>query len=122
MTLFVVTTIVQTYEADQCPRTRLGLSAKPEPANHLWLSLLLAANTVKSASTELFRRFGITPIQYNLLRILYGAGEEGRNCGEIAERMIDRDPDITRLLNRLIKEEFGQPLATSEDRRESAPS
>ena len=93
-------------------------SAKhPDPANHLWLSLLVAANNIKSASAELFRRHAITAIQYNVLRILYGAGEEGRTCGEIGGRMIDRDPDITRLLNRLIKEGYVSRWRPPEDRR-----
>lgn len=44
---------------------------------------------------------GLSDAQYNVLRILRGAGESGLPCGEIAQRMIRRDPDITRLLDRL---------------------
>jgi DNA-binding MarR family transcriptional regulator len=44
---------------------------------------------------------GLSPNQYNVLRILRGAGAEGLACGGIAERMVTRDPDMTRLLDRL---------------------
>ena len=44
---------------------------------------------------------GLSPSQYNVLRILRGAGAEGLACGGIAERMVTRDPDMTRLLDRL---------------------
>lgn len=44
---------------------------------------------------------GLSPTQYNVLRILRGAGPDGLACREIADRMITRDPDTTRLLDRL---------------------
>ncbi len=44
---------------------------------------------------------GLSPTQYNVLRILRGAEPDGLACREIADRMITRDPDITRLLDRL---------------------
>jgi DNA-binding MarR family transcriptional regulator len=44
---------------------------------------------------------GLSPAQYNVLRILRGAEPGGLACRKIAERMITRDPDITRLLDRL---------------------
>jgi DNA-binding MarR family transcriptional regulator len=50
---------------------------------------------------EMLKAHGLSPTQYNALRILRGAGDEGRSCSEIAERMINRDPDITRLVDRL---------------------
>jgi len=58
---------------------------------------------------DLVRRFvglvtgtrGVTPQQYNILRILRGAGEAGLPTLEIAERMIEQTPGITRLLDRL---------------------
>ena len=51
--------------------------------------------------SEMLKAHGLSPTQYNALRILRGAGDEGRACCEIAERMINRDPDITRLVDRL---------------------
>ena len=51
--------------------------------------------------SEMLKPHGLSPTQYNALRILRGAGDQGRACSEIAERMINRDPDITRLVDRL---------------------
>jgi DNA-binding MarR family transcriptional regulator len=58
----------------------------------------------------------ISPTQYNVLRILRGA-PEGLACGEIASRMITRDPDITRLLDRLEKRGLVSRCRETKDRR-----
>jgi DNA-binding MarR family transcriptional regulator len=60
---------------------------------------------------------GISPSQYNLLRILRGAGIEGRTMSEIAERMINRDPDVTRLADRTVKLGLARRIRDGEDRR-----
>jgi MarR family transcriptional regulator, organic hydroperoxide resistance regulator len=49
----------------------------------------------------LLKQHGLTGTQYNVLRILRGAGNAGLPCSEIGERMVTRDPDITRLLDRV---------------------
>lgn len=69
------------------------------------LVALQAANAraVEPLSRYLRHEAGITPAQYNVLRILRGAGRSGLPCGEIAARMIDRDPDMTRLVDRLVR-------------------
>lgn len=51
--------------------------------------------------TEFFKQFELTGTQYNILRILRGAGRQGITCSQAAERMVTADPDITRLLDRL---------------------
>lgn len=56
---------------------------------------------LEHATGEALRAHGITPTQYNVLRILRGAGEAGLCRGEVMERMITRVPDATRLLDRL---------------------
>jgi DNA-binding MarR family transcriptional regulator len=43
----------------------------------------------------------LTPTQYNALRILRGAGEAGASCTEVSDRMVTKDSDVTRLLDRL---------------------
>jgi DNA-binding MarR family transcriptional regulator len=53
------------------------------------------------ATAPLFKSVELTPTQYNALRILRGAGEDGLSCSEVSERMITRESDITRLLDRL---------------------
>jgi DNA-binding MarR family transcriptional regulator len=60
---------------------------------------------------------GISPSQYNLLRILRGAGADGRTMREISERMINRDPDVTRLADRTVKLGLARRMRDSEDRR-----
>lgn len=60
---------------------------------------------------------GLSPTQYNVLRILRGAEPDGLACREIAERMITRDPDITRLLDRLEDRALVARSRDREDRR-----
>ncbi len=65
------------------------------------VSLQRTADQLHWRLTEMLKPHGLSPTQYNALRILRGAKDEGRACSEIAERMINRDPDITRLVDRL---------------------
>ena len=66
-----------------------------------FLSLLRSAEKLQARVAAMLKPYGLSPTQYNALRILRGAGKKGLACSEIGERMINRDPDITRLLNRL---------------------
>lgn len=59
----------------------------------------------------------LTPNQYNVLRILRGSHPSRLACGEIAERMISRDPDITRLIDRLSARELVDRVRSDRDRR-----
>ena len=63
-----------------------------------------------------FKPAGVSPVQYNVLRILRGAGEP-LACGEIASRMITREPDMTRLLDRLEQRELVSRCREKDDRR-----
>ena len=65
------------------------------------VALQRTADRLQWRLSEMLKAHGLSPTQYNALRILRGAGEQGRACSEIAERMINRDPDITRLVDRL---------------------
>ncbi len=67
--------------------------------------------------SEMLKPHGLSPTQYNALRILRGAGDEGRACSEIAERMINRDPDITRLVDRLERRGLVARSREGRDRR-----
>jgi len=78
------------------------------------LSVQRTADQLQWRASELLKPYGISPTQYNALRILRGAKEQGRSCSEIAERMINRDPDITRLIDRL--ERRGLVLRTREEK------
>lgn len=63
------------------------------------------------------RNEGISQSQYNILRILRGARPKPAKISEIADRMITRDPDVTRLVDRLIKQGLVRRERDSEDRR-----
>lgn len=65
------------------------------------LSIMRTADQVVAPMSEVLRGSGLSTSQYNILRILRGAGEDGLPCGEVSERMVRRDPDLTRLLDRL---------------------
>lgn len=66
---------------------------------------------------ELLKPVGLTPSQFNVLRILRGSEPEGLPCNQIAERMITRDPDMTRLLDRLEARGIVKRVRQSTDRR-----
>ncbi len=82
-----------------------------------YLSLLRTADALETQVEAQLKEFGLTGTQYNALRILRGAGPEGLPCREIGERMITRDPDITRLLDRLEDRGFVQRMRAKHDRR-----
>ena len=66
-----------------------------------FVSLLRTADALLREVEEALKNSGFSQTQYNVLRILRGAGPAGLACREIGNRMITRDPDITRLLDRL---------------------
>ncbi len=82
-----------------------------------YLSLLRTTDALQTQVEAQLKEFGLTGTQYNALRILRGAGPEGLPCREIGERMITRDPDVTRLLNRLEDRGFAERTRTKRDRR-----
>ncbi len=82
-----------------------------------FLALQRLAADLGQEVAELLKPAGLSPAQYNVLRILRGAGDRGLPCGEIAARMITKDPDITRLLDRLEKRGLVTRARESGDRR-----
>jgi DNA-binding MarR family transcriptional regulator len=66
-----------------------------------FVNLIRTADRLMAAEAQVMKPWDISPTQYNVLRILRGAGEDGLCCGEVGERMVTRDPDITRLLDRM---------------------
>ena len=81
------------------------------------LNVLRTAGLLERGVVETLRPFGITPTQYNVLRILRGAPAEGLPCSEIGARMLTHEPDVTRLLDRLQKLGFTERERASSDRR-----
>lgn len=87
------------------------------PEEEAFLNLQRTLDHLAAPFEQLFRENGITDSQYNVLRILRGVGVDGLPCSEIAERMVSRDPDITRLVDRLEKSGLVQRARIARDRR-----
>lgn len=85
--------------------------------DRLFVSILKTADTLGGQAEAFLKSAGLTGAQYNVLRILRGAEPEGLACHAIAERMISRDPDMTRLLDRMAKPGWITRERQSEDRR-----
>src|SRR5580658_3938560 len=81
------------------------------------LNLLRTADRLMGLCEAALRPAGITPTQYNVLRILRGVSPQGIACQEIARRMITRDADLTRLLDRLESRGFVRRDRQTDDRR-----
>jgi DNA-binding MarR family transcriptional regulator len=77
------------------PARYMGVTVLEERA---LVALVQAAATAAEASDAVVRSEGLSPSQYNVLRILRSAGSNGLTRTDIAERMVTRDPDMTRLL------------------------
>jgi DNA-binding MarR family transcriptional regulator len=83
----------------------------------VYLNLLRTADLLFRRQEYLLKTVDLSPAQYNVLRILRGAEPRGLACREIGERMLTRDPDITRLLDRLEKRKLVVRTRDLEDRR-----
>ena len=87
------------------------------PESSLFVAFMHIADILGSEAEQLVKTAGLTGAQYNVLRILRGAGPGGLACREIGERMISRDPDITRLLDRMEKSDLITRERRTDDRR-----
>ena len=87
------------------------------PEHEAMLSIARTAAILEHSTSETLKPYGLTVTQYNALRILRGAGEQGLCRNEVRDRLIARVPDATRLLDRL--EEMGLVVRSrvGEDRR-----
>jgi DNA-binding MarR family transcriptional regulator len=83
------------------------------------LSLVIAAQSLMMRVGAVCERHGVTRPQYNVLRILRGAGNAGHPRHEIAARMVENAPDVTRILDRLVEAGYVRRSRTGTDRRES---
>lgn len=71
------------------------------PAQEAMLNVLVTYPWLMGELAAAMEPFGLTPAQYNVLRILRGRHPERSTCSYIGERLLDRTPDVTRLLDRL---------------------
>ena len=87
------------------------------PAENAFQCVLRAAGGLLRGVEVLLNGYGLTATQYNVLRILRGAGEHG-TCGrEIASHLLTAEPDITRLLDRMKKRGLISRRRDAKDRR-----
>lgn len=81
------------------------------------LNLFRTVHLLEDANQALFQRYGVSAVQYNVLRILQGAGEAGLGRNQIRERMISKMPDVSRLLERMEDADLVRRKRSSTDRR-----
>ncbi len=93
------------------------MQAKRTIEDEAVITLLKTIDHVNRITTEAMEPFGITSAQYNVLRILRGAGNEGLPTLELADRMVVHSPGITRMIDRLEKKKLVRRIRSKKDRR-----
>ena len=102
------------------PLSRRLLQTKFEGPHHeALLGILLAHSAIDAVFDDIFDGTGITQQQYNVLRILNGAYPNSHPRCEIARRMVRRAPDLTRMLDRLVRMELVEREKGEQDHRQS---
>lgn len=98
-------------------RERIKQQRFEGPAQEAMLNVMVAAGHLRQMVDEVCGRHGLTQGQYNVLRILRGAHPAGYPRGEIASRMLERAPDVTRLIDRLERDGLVARVRGEKDRR-----
>jgi DNA-binding MarR family transcriptional regulator len=89
----------------------------PRRSSEALLSVLRTAALLEHRLNEALRPYGITELQYNVLRILRGAGPDGWCGREISERLVSKVPDVSRLLDRMESMQLIRRERDATDRR-----
>jgi DNA-binding MarR family transcriptional regulator len=95
-------------------KTNLDFASLEQEA---FLSVLVTSDRINRQHAEFMTRYGVSPKQYNILRILRGADKAGLPVMEIGRRMIEKSPDISRIINRLIDTGLASRRRQKSDRR-----
>jgi DNA-binding MarR family transcriptional regulator len=98
-------------------RHRIQQTHFESAAQEALLNLLVAADHLRARTERACSEFGLSASQYNVLRILRGVHPEGHPRCEIARRMLERAPDVTRLIDRLEKRGWAERDRSARDRR-----
>jgi DNA-binding MarR family transcriptional regulator len=120
LTIFLITTILMSMKATTKRHLHAELQqTKPFPSleEEVHVQILYTAQVFAWVVTEALKPAGLSQSQFNVLRILRGAKPDAIPAGKIAERMVNRDPDLTRLLDRLEAAELVEKSRDTEDRR-----
>jgi DNA-binding MarR family transcriptional regulator len=124
LTLSVITTKIRSMNpkrqhppqaANECDAS--ASAAAGGAAQEAFLNVLKTADVLQNELAGVLKPGELSPTQYNVLRILRGAGAGGMPCGHIAGRMLSHDPDITRLLDRLESRALIERFRDKADRR-----
>lgn len=91
-------------------------SSFPNKKVKAFLNIIYTANWINSVQVAFFKPFGLSPQQYNILRILRGAGTPLK-VQTIKERMLERAPNATRLMDKLNEKALIERIACPNDRR-----
>lgn len=90
----------------------------PSLEQEVFVGLQMAADRLMAPWERYLREHAdLTHAQYNVLRILRGAGDEGLGAGEIGARLVTRSPDVTRLVDRLLERKLVRRKRDAQDRR-----
>lgn len=81
------------------------------------INLLFTANWLQSKNQEFFKTYGITAHQFNILRILKGQHPNSISATEIKTRMLDKNSDVSRMLDRLIAKNLITKRTCPNDKR-----
>jgi DNA-binding MarR family transcriptional regulator len=100
-------------------KRRLKMNRNPGPREEMALNVQVASAFLKTALDRVMSDCGISGNQYNVLRILRGVYPNGHPRHEIKSRMIDRAPDLTRLIDRLERDGLVHRNRGKQDRRQS---
>ncbi len=99
------------------PKKSARAKASKNHEEEAFLNVIQTAEALMWGVAETLKPAALTPTQYNILRILRGAGAEGVSCKEAAERMVTKDSDVTRLLDRLEQQRLIKRERHGRDRR-----
>ena len=117
MTIFVATTNISAVTTTIAKQIRQK-SPFSSPEQEALLGLRMAAARLLVPWTQFLKtKADLSTSQYNVLRILRGSRSSGLTCGEIGERTIARDPDVTRLVDRLARRGLVKRTRSETDRR-----
>jgi len=98
-------------------RQRIQQTRFDSAAQEAFLNVLVAADHLRARVDRICSAFGVSASQYNVLRILRGIHPDGHSRCEIARRMVERAPDVTRLIDRLEQRGWVERDRSERDRR-----
>ncbi|MDB2384953.1 MarR family transcriptional regulator [Polaribacter sp.] len=88
----------------------------PDAKTKAYINIKYTFNWLNSLENEFFKPYGISPQQYNILRILRGAGDRVK-VQLVKDRMIERAPNATRLMDKLCQKQYIERSRSNDDRR-----